>query len=257
MSENLSKYPESIYKNSQIVKVKKGFLDFNITLKPFIQIDSFDDKECRIYVDQEKIQIGKKSLKLKNLKNVYLYWDLNPSIIVVSKTGIGGFTKDLTTCEKEELEKLVQLFDFFVYSCEFESEKMHSDLYRPLIEFNAKQYKYNFLKYGAEKIIYDGENRIINKNSNIYILKGVYPKEEYKKYVSKKDYLIYESKYVNTNYIDVWQNKEIIDDKEHKSELKFNIIATIIMLILFGTIISDVVEIVFGILEHIISIFVN
>ena len=59
MSENLSKYPESIYKNSQIVKVKKGFLDFNITLKPFIQIDSFDDKECRIYVDQEKIQIGK------------------------------------------------------------------------------------------------------------------------------------------------------------------------------------------------------
>jgi len=256
MSEILDKYPQSIYKNAQIVKVKNDVLDFTITIKPFIQIDNFDDKECRIYEDKEKIQIDKKSLKLKDLKNVYLYRDLEPLIIVVSKTGIGGFKKDLTNCVEEDLEKLVKLFDFFVYSCEFESEKMRSDLYRPLIEFNLKQYKYNFLNYGTEEIIFDGENRIINKNSNTYILKGVYPKEEYKKFVSKKDYLIYESKYVNTNYIDVWENKEIIDNKEHKEELRLSIIAVILILIIIGTVIYVVGGILLSILGFIIIIFI-
>ena len=189
-----------------VIKSKKEILEFTIKTGTVLK------DNLNIYVDSEKLCIGKTLIKMKDLKKMYLFkirtrtriafqtiYGYSCSLEIRGKNIINNKSINLNWLSEDDLDKIDKLFDHFIFSNPIDFDKLNSDEYKFLLEENLNIDEYNFNKYYESQkntdtlTIYDKE----------YLFKKVLPKSYYKKYLNK-NYVLFESQFKNSNYMDVW-----------------------------------------------------
>ena len=198
-------------KNDVIIKRKKGILEFTITTGIFIK------RDLTIYDDYEELRIGKTVIKMTDLRKMYFFYIRNPrtgyacSLEIVGKNMINSKSITITTLSEDDLDKIDELFNYFIFSNEDNYSRLSSNNYEFIIHSTPNIYKLNTYSKGQEKF-----DNIEIDNKKYYFFK-ILPKTYYKKY-SKKKYLLFETKFENNNYMDVWiEEKSLL----RKIKLKF------------------------------------
>ena len=223
---NMTKFTKLIEKHDNkseavVIKSKKEILEFTIKTGIIFK------KNLNIYADSEKLCIGKTLIKMENLKKIYLFktrikiktlfqhaYGYSCSLEIREKNIINNKSINLDWLSESDLDKIDKLFDHFIYSNQIDFDKLNSDEYKFLLEENLNIYEYNFNKYYESQkntdtlTIYDKE----------YLLTKVLPKSHYKKYLNK-NYILFESQFKNSNYMDVW-----IDCEHHVTILLWTLI---------------------------------
>lgn len=266
-------------KHQKIIMRKDNTLNF--TIKTGIL-----KREINIYVDFEKLQIGKTVINISDLQTIYMYSIRGEGstayVLKIDGKGLGNDTSlDISSVSENDVKKIEELFEYFIFSDEVTSPKLSSDKYVPILneyfdnssnqleKYTEHEYflnateiitnktitdicfpRFGFLINDASKEVRENIRGIITRtldkkvmkiNNEIYILKTILPIKDYKKYSDKRKCIVYESRFLNSNYIDVWQEITKLQQEKQGSN-KWNsfkicaeLIAWIIILIL-GTI---------------------
>lgn len=226
-------------KNEVIIKRKIEILEFTIKAGIILKYD------LNIYIDSEKLCIGKTSIEMKNLKKIYLFKVPNRyggyacSLEIVGKNMLNSKSLTITTLSEEDLDKIDELFNYFIFSNQTDYNILTSNNYEFLYEENLNIYGYNFNVYNENQ----KATNCLTINNKEYLLIKVLPKSYYKKYLNK-NYILFESKCQNSNYMDVW-----IEKNKFKNDLKIRILLrlfiafTILILILISIINSIITAI--------------
>ena len=208
-------------KNEIIIKRKKTKLDFSIKTGLLYMHD------LRISVDDENLCVGKTKIKIKNLKRIYVHKECYKSknsleaafyLHWLKIEGKNIITKRiaLDNLSGNDLDKICKLFKHFIFSNEINENRLTSN--------NSNLYKNKLNEYTEEQ----KKAQVIKMNSKEYSFAGVLTKKYYKKYL-KKDYLLFETKYQNLNYMDIWEDQNKQKSKEMSKE---NIIIIVLILLL-------------------------
>jgi len=196
-------------RNELVIKVKNEVLDYRIKCT----ILKYD---VHIFADSEKLCIDNKEIKLVDLETIYI-WGIRDrySLEIVQKGYFKGISLTITHISNEDIMKVNKLFEHFIFSNEKDLEKLTSLDYKPIDQSNSKitskDYKIN------DKFI-SIDNDIVMLNNKYYLYK-ILPNKYYKKYSKKKEFIIYNSKFVNDNYIELWQNEENYLKLIHKNKV--------------------------------------
>ena len=224
LEEFLEKYRG---RTGYIIKRKKEILDFTV------DAGLITTYNLRIYADAEKLCIGNKIIKMCDLERISVFKNKRYSRIktcgvkFIEKNQINYKSIIVTSFSEEDLDKIGQLIEYFLYSRDFESFDMCSDDYEFLLEDYSQVSNLTLNTYTE-----DQKNvSEIHLNNTVYHHIQVLPKEYYKKY-SSKDYLLFETKFNNSNYMDVW----ISECKQKRDSIIANIFLFLLLaiLILFG-----------------------
>lgn len=228
--------------NEVIIKRKKEILEFNIKAGIALKHD------LKISADSENLYVGNTIIEMKDLKKIYLFKVRNRyggyacSLEIVGKNMLNSISITITTLSEEDLDKIGELFEYFVFSNERDYNKLISSKYEFLIEAYSDIYLNKLNTYNEEQ----KNTNIININNKNYFFIKILPKQYYKKYLNKK-YLLFETKYDNPNYMDVW-----IEQKEaHRIRKNKIILSSILSLSLIGLAIMFITSSVFEMIEDI------
>lgn len=281
-----------------IIMKKKGPLHYEIMCpKQDIYLSSEKEKKMEIYSDNEVLRINNQSLKIINLKTIYIkkaYFEINKEycLCVESKNGKENIEFDITNCIENVMDilKFKELFEYFIFSGKDDIfGSIFSDTYNeyipllnePIYDYKSKIKKYteneifmpieeimlndkitqlssfnnikkmeideqirDAMQRGWEKIM---ENKVMTKDDKIFIFKATLPMEYYNEFSDKINYLIYESKYLNSNYIDIWVTIEQAYKDKKKKEVMNKVLGDILLFVLLGFIIIFVFSTIFNI----------
>ena len=222
-----------------IIKRKKEILDF--TIKNCLV--GFSKRDLNIYIDSEKLCVDKTTIKIENLKKIYItkvkrthllddntYWLEFKGKSMRNSKGINitssGININITILSEEELDKIDQIFNYFVFSNEKDYKKLVSNDYEFLCKDNLNEYKYNFNIYNENQ---ETANCLIINNKEYFFIQ-VMPKCYYKKYL-KNNYMLFESRCQNPNYMDVWIEKNTLRFEMKRRILLFKILIFAILII--------------------------
>ena len=215
-------------KNEIIIKRKFEKLDFTIKVGQFIK------RSLRISVDDKNLYIGNRKIKIKNLTKMYIN-EMPSNFNTYSKPYLYVLEFEqknslifnplitLNYSSEEDLNNIDKLFRYFIFSNEISYNAQNAQNYEFLISNDQPVYKRKLNEYSEEQ----KDAKTIKINSREYSFIRVLPKKYYKKY-SNKDYLLFETKYKNLNYMDVWKAK---NKDEAKSEKTFLLIVVVILII--------------------------
>ncbi len=223
---------ERIYdtKKEVIIKKKKEILDFSIkcgTIK----------HNVHIYIDSEKFCVDNKEIKICDLKTIYI-WGLyhrgsySCSLEIQQKGFLKGISLTITDLSNEDIEKVRELFEHFIFSNEKDLDKLTSNLYAPTVEYIDEVNNINVKEYAiTDNIVNIDKKRVLLNNE--YCLYEILPKEYINKYSKRKIFLMYRSKFVNNNYVEIWIKKEQYNNEFHKKMLPAYIKIVLYYILLF------------------------
>ena len=225
------KYPT---KKEVIIKRKNKILDFSIKC-------GILQNKVNFHIDAEKLIVDGTEIELRDLKTMYIwgnwgYGEYACSLEILGKNILNNITLNITLIAQEDIYKINDLFEYFIFSNETNFDKLNSDLYVPLINDSEYIYDYEFRKYSPN------DEKVISFENKSYCLMKILPKKYYKKYI-KKDYLLYESKFANSNYMDVWVSLDESVKNFKKLSILFNFKVLLVLAILIFGIISIIIDI--------------
>lgn len=224
---------ERIYdtKKEVIIKRKKEILDISIKCGVI-------KHNVHIFVDSEKFCVDNKEIKICDLKTMYI-WGLyykgmySCSLEIQQKGFLKGISLTITGLSNEDIEKVNELFEHFIFSNEKDLDKLTSNLYTPIVEYTSEVNDINTKEYAiTDNIINIGKDLVLLNNE--YCLYEILPKEYFNKYAKRKDFLIYRSKFINENYIELWVKKEDYAKEVHKKNLPVYIKLVALILLFIG-----------------------
>ena len=233
LEELIDKYQT---KNEIIIKRKNEILDFTVTTGIILKHDLV------IYADSEELRVGNTIIKMTDLRKLYFFKVRNRyggyacSLEIVGKSMVNSKSITITTLSEEDLDKIDKLFDYFIFSNEKDYNKLTSPNYEFLIDSNSNICKRQLNTYTEEQ----KNGMYIKTNNKEYIFYKILPKTYYKKY-SKKKYLLFETRFHNKNYMDVWIEKNAVLRKFKLIKLLI-IFSTILVISFFGYLIVKITK---------------
>ena len=223
-------------KNEIIIKRKNEILDFTVTTGIILKHDLV------IYADSEELRVGNTIVKMTDLRKLYFFKVRNRyggyacSLEIVGKSMVNSKSITITTLSEEDLDKIDKLFDYFIFSNEKDYNKLTSPNYEFLIDSNSNICKRQLNIYTEEQ----KNCMYIKTNNKEYIFYKILPKTYYQKY-SKKKYLLFETRFDNQNYMDVWIEKNAVLRKFKLIKLLI-IFSTILAISFFGYLIVKITK---------------
>ncbi len=223
-----------------IIKRKKEIFDISIKCgMPF-------KHDVHIYIDSEKLCVDNKEIKICDLKTIYI-WGLHhrgiySCSIEFQQNGLipKGISLTITGISDEDVIKIKELFEYFIFSNEKDIKKLTSNLYTSINENTSELNDISAKEYASTDII-NTKKALIELN-NEYYLYEILPKEYLKKYSKIKDFLIYRSKFVNDNYIEIWGKNENFSNDFFKKNLhlyiKFVLFILLFLIVFIGLFVS-------------------
>ena len=233
LEELIDKYQT---KNEIIIKRKNEILDFTVTTGIILKHDLV------IYADSEELRVGNTIIKMTDLRKLYFFKVRNRyggyacSLEIVGKSMVNSKSITITTLSEEDLDKIDKLFDYFIFSNEKDYNRLSSPNYEFLIDSNSNICKRQLNIYTEEQ----KNSMYIKTNNKEYIFYKILPKTYYKKY-SKKKYLLFETRFHNKNYMDVWIEKNAVLRKFKLIKLLI-IFSTILVISFFGYLIVKITK---------------
>lgn len=233
LEELIDKYQT---KNEIIIKRKNEILDFTVTTGIILKHDLV------IYADSEELRVGNTIIKMTDLRKLYFFKVRNRyggyacSLEIAGKNMVNSKSITITTLSEEDLDKIDKLFDYFIFSNEKDYNRLTSPKYEFLIDSNSNIYKRQLNTYTEEQ----KNGMYIKTNNKEYIFYKILPKTYYKKY-SKKKYLLFETRFHNKNYMDVWIEKNAVLRKFKLIKLLI-IFSTILAISFFGYLIVKITK---------------
>lgn len=233
LEELIDKYQT---KNEIIIKRKNEILDFTVTTGIILKHDLV------IYADSEELRVGNTIIKMTDLRKLYFFKVRNRyggyacSLEIVGKNMVNSKSITITTLSEEDLDKIDKLFDYFIFSNEKDYNRLSSPNYEFLIDSNSNICKRQLNIYTEEQ----KNSMYIKTNNKEYIFYKILPKTYYKKY-SKKKYLLFETRFHNKNYMDVWIEKNAVLRKFKLIKLLI-IFSTILVISFFGYLIVKITK---------------
>ena len=233
LEELIDKYQT---KNEIIIKRKNEILDFTVTTGIILKHDLV------IYADSEELRVGNTIIKMTDLRKLYFFKVRNRyggyacSLEIVGKSMVNSKSITITTLSEEDLDKIDKLFDYFIFSNEKDYNKLTSPNYEFLIDSNSNICKRQLNIYTEEQ----KNCMYIKTNNKEYIFYKILPKTYYQKY-SKKKYLLFETRFDNQNYMDVWIEKNAVLRKFKLIKLLI-IFSTILAISFFGYLIVKITK---------------
>lgn len=233
LEELIDKYQT---KNEIIIKRKNEILDFTVTTGIILKHDLV------IYADSEELRVGNTIVKMTDLRKLYFFKVRNRyggyacSLEIVGKSMVNSKSITITTLSEEDLDKIDKLFDYFIFSNEKDYNKLTSPNYEFLIDSNSNICKRQLNIYTEEQ----KNCMYIKTNNKEYIFYKILPKTYYQKY-SKKKYLLFETRFDNQNYMDVWIEKNAVLRKFKLIKLLI-IFSTILAISFFGYLIVKITK---------------
>ena len=247
-------------KDQKIIMRKDNTLNFTIKTNIF-------KPDTNIYVDFEKFQIENVVINMRDLQTIYVFsmrgkGSISYFLKVVGKGPLNSNTLCITDISNDDVKKIEELFDYFIFSDEITYPKLNSDKYVPILNESSDNSNYQLEKYTNSEIFLDSKEIINNKsiidlcfpefrfyihnmnkevsekifniintsldkkvmkiNNEVYILKTILPINNYKKYSDKRKCRVYESRFLNSNYIDIWQEITKLQQEKNKKNKWIN-----------------------------------
>lgn len=243
-------------RNSIVIKRKHQPLNLEIATKSYKRIKIYTDNE-KLYIGNKYILLKNiKKVYLKKQKSARIHFTLlypkyNLYLKIVGKGFFNNIsinlkyleylyeTKDVETDSllREEIDKIDSFFDWFLFSNDTDydrTEKIESAEYVPIndnplyrdescdIEENLRKIVDRCDgKFICDELLEDeefyGKNALVGKKA--YKLYLILPIKQAKKFINRKGYFVYKSRFMENGYVDVWIDYNL-EKKIHEKNIK-------------------------------------